>query len=339
MRLKGLAILVVAFLAVGMLSYDASADGRNPGSCLLYPYYNTGVGNLAVMTITNTGDQDVVVRLVWVDSTFCSPEDQWIELTPGDTFSFVDGAMNPQPNELGFMYAYAVDALGSINEIDYDYLIGQEIVFATWNPPTLIQWAVNAVAFNALAVVPDGDLHLDGTEYDAAPKCIYFPRFFGQSTPNVVTPFLSYVIFINLTGGQWFLQQANVLVYNDNEQAFSSTVNFPCWLLTPLVNVSFATTQQFLLSTNHDIHEIWDGIPGVPPPAPQKQKAGWIEFVGQWAWNPTTSFYIENPSLYAVLIETLGGFFGLSGADLPWQTEDSAVYNNAMLYSTSPWGN
>jgi hypothetical protein len=35
--------------------------------------------------------------------------------------------------------------------------------------------------------------------------------------------------WIELTGGQHFWQQADVLVYNNNEQAFSSTVYFPCW--------------------------------------------------------------------------------------------------------------
>jgi hypothetical protein len=328
MKFKGIAILAVACLALGMLSYDASADGRNPGSCLLFPNYNTGTDSIAVLTITNTGDETVALRLVWIDKEECTPEDQWIELTAGDTFTFLDEAMNPEKDEQGFMYAYVVESIGSRLEADYDYLIGQELLFQIW--PGSVTYGINAVAFEALSLVADGDLHLDGTEYEAAPSEIFFPRFFGQ---NGIVAAVSKVIFINLTGGQHFEQQANVLVWNDNEQAFSSTVYFPCWDEIYLVDVSGATTEAHLLSSNHDPLELWDGnnnplIPHV--------KTGWIEFMGDWSWNPQTSFYIQNPSLYAVLVEKIGP---LSAADLPWQVEDPAVYNNAMLWSTSPWGN
>jgi hypothetical protein len=328
MKFKGLAILTVACLVLGVLSYDASADGREPASCLLFPYFNTSPTNLAVMTITNTNldMDDVAIRLVWVDNVHCTPEDQWITLTPGDTFSFLDSAMNPQ-GETGFMYAYAVQAVGSTKEIDFDYLIGQELIFATWTP-AVVTYGINAVPFEALNVDGNGLLKLDGAEFEAAPSEVFFPRFFGQQQP-----FSSAAILINLTGGQWFWQQANVLVYNDNEQSFSSTVYFPCWCFMPLTQISAATTETFLLSTNHDPLELWDGNNN--PLAPHK-KTGWIHFQGDWAWNPQTTFTIDNPSLYAVLVESVGG---ISAADLPWEVEDTATYINASLWSTNPWGN
>jgi hypothetical protein len=328
MKFKGLAILIVACLALGMLGYDASADGREPASCLLFPYYNTQPQNFAVITITNTciDLDDVYVRLVWVDNVVCTPEDQWIKLTCGDTYTFIDWAQNPQ-SESGFMYAYAVEGFGSTKEIDYDYLIGQELIFATWDPQ-LVSYGINAVPFEALAVDGDGLLKLDGSEFEAAPRQVYFPRFFGQDGA-----FASAVILINLTGGQWFWQQANVLVWNDNEQPFSTTVYFPCWEFLPLTEVSGATYEDFLLSTNHNPLELWDGNNN--PLVPHK-KTGWIWFEGDWAWNPQTTFTIDNPSLYAVLVENVGG---ISAADLPWEFEDPGTYNNAALWSTNPWGN
>ncbi len=319
----------VFLFVFGSFSVDAQADSdRNPASCLLYPYFNTNQGNLAVITITNVGPDTIYVRLVWIDEEHCSPEDQWIELTGYDTFTFLDSAMNPEL-ERGFMYAYVVDALGSVNEVANNTLIGQEFIFAVWNIPggaSLVDFGINAVGFQELAVVADGKLHLDGVEYSAAPKSIYFPRFFGQG-PNL----LSRVIFINLTGGKFFTALANILVYNDNEEAFSTTFEFPCFYFAKLQEVSGAVTEQFLLNTNHDPLELWDG--NANPNAPHK-KTGWLDITGDFAYYFINQ--IDHASVYAVLIENVGGMWA---ADLPWQIEDPAEYNNAMLWSTNPSGN
>jgi hypothetical protein len=331
MKHKGLILAVFACLALGMLTFDAMADGRDPASCLLFPKYDTGTGHIAVMTITNVGDMTLAIRLVWVDSEDCTPEDQWIELTAGDTFTFLDQAMNPEFDEQGFMYAYVVESIGSKLEEDADCLIGQELIFEVGFPGGNLNWGINAVPFTALNIVKDGKLHLDGVEYDCAPYKLYFPRFFGQGPNDGITA-ESYMILINLVGGQHFEQQADVLVYNDNEQAFSSTVYFPCWDITKLTNISGATTATNLLSSNHDPLELWDGNnnPLVP-----HVKTGWLIIESDWVWNPQTSFVHDDPSLYGVLIEKIGG---LSAADLPWQVTDPAVNKYAMLWSTSPWG-
>jgi hypothetical protein len=369
MRVKGLAILVVACLAVGVLSYDASADGRNPGSCLLYPFYNSfnPTLNVSVMTITNTGDTECYVRLVWVDGYwfpppgppyapgFCSPADRWITLSPNDTFTFTDQAYNPEAGEVGFMYAYAVDAIGSTHEVEHNYLIGQEIVFlfgfVTPFPGGIVapsSFDMNAVAFSAHTITADGLLRLDGTEYDAAPSSVYFPRFFGQAEPffPTITPgplFWSWVILINLTGGQWFEQEANVIVYNDNEEGFSGTRYFPCWEFNWLATVSDSVFQNFLLSTNHDPEELFDGSLDDDPfvLGDEHLETGWIEFTGLYAWNPASAgTLVTNPSMYAVLIENtlpIPVLFGFS--DLPWQVEDVAGgFVNGSLWSQLPTG-
>jgi hypothetical protein len=354
MKLKGLVILAVACLALGVLSYDASADVRNPGSCLLYPYYNTFAVapnnfNLAVMSITNTCPDTIYVRLVWVDGEWedpagvvwqgeCSPEDQWITLTGYDTFTWVDGAINPQ-NERGFMYAYVVDGPTSVVEVQSNCLIGQELIFLAWLPVgigSFIDYSINAHSFQALAA-PDGDgfVELDGVEFSLAPSHIYFPRFFGQEwpAPPPASFFNSAVILINLTGGQFFWHHASLLVYNDNEVPFSSTVIFPCWAFPILTQVSMATTEAYLLGTNHNPLEVLDNFPG------QNKKTGWIDITGGWAgnapppWPPT--IVLQPASFYAVLVEQIGV---LTCADLPFQVEDP-TYNLGKLWSTSFDGN
>ena len=140
------------------------------------------------------------------------------------------------------------------------------------------------------------------------------------------------LILINLVGGQHFEQQADVLVYNDNEQAFSSTVYFPCWKIEQLGHVSGATYAYNLYSSNHDPLELWDGN---NDPLATHVKTGWFIIESDWVWNPQTSFVHDDPSLYGVLIEFISD---LSAADLPWQVTDPAVNKYAMLWSTSPWG-
>jgi hypothetical protein len=331
MRFKVITILALLCVGMGAFSVSALADGRDPAACLLFPYFNTNKGNLAVISITNTGPDPVDVRLVWVDEVICSPEDQWITLTGYDTFSFLDQAMNPQ-GERGFMYCYVVQGFGIKDEVTdplkSNVLIGQELIFGNW--PTadpknaVVNFGINAVSFEAIGPNGDDKVKLDGTDYDLAPKTIYFPRFFGQ-----MTNFASAVILINLTGGKFFTHCADVMVFNDNEVGFSTTVEFPCFYFTTLINLSGATTETWLLNSNHDLEELWDGkLSGGVNNA--HKKTGWIYITGDYAYASPTQ-YIDYASLYAVLVEQIGGQFG---ADLPWELFDGVNYVNGMLWST-----
>ena len=328
MKLKGLAILALVFIALGAFSVDASAGAcRNPGSVLLFPYYNTQGAGLSVMTITNTGNDDVWLRLVWVAEDDCIPRDLWFELTKKDQLTFLDQAMF-FGNTRGFLYVYAVEDEYSIAEIDYDCLIGQELVL--FDSPESVSkpitaWGVNAVAFQALAVNADGNLHLDGVEFSLAPKTLYFPRFLGQPEVGAQGYFQSLLILINLTGGTYFEATANALIYNDNEKAFSDFVKFPCWHIMPLNAFSLATRNEFLLNTDQDEDEPI-GL------TDYDVETGWFTLTGQEATNIFFTHTIQNPSVYGVLIETLGSETW-AAADLPWQIEDAA-YNNGMLWST-----
>lgn len=327
MKFKGLAILALAFLVVGAFSYDASASNcRNPGSLLLFPHFKTDGQNLSVITITNTGPDDIVLRVVWVyknSDYHCIPADTWIELTRNDTFTFMDKDLFFE-NEEGFSYVYVVDDLYSEAEVDYDYLIGQELIFGTSGstPPFVVNYGINAVAFEALDVNGDGLLKLDGVEYTLAPYKLMFPRFFGQ--PDVGGPptgFESWLIFVNLTGGKFFGQTTKWLIFNDNEVGFSRTVQFPCWWKGGLTEISGVFENSFLVGTDHDEDE--------PLGFQTIVETGWFYYYGEQAYYDTVT--IDNPSSYAVLVETIGADYG--GADLPWQIEDPA-YNTGCLFPT-----
>jgi hypothetical protein len=324
MKFKALAILAVVCVVAGAFSVDASAGAdRNPASLLLFPFYNTEGPNLAVITITNTCPDPVWVRLVWIDEDDCTPEDQWIYLTGYDTFTFLDRAMNPEP-ERGFMYAYVVEANQSVNEVAAECLIGQELAFQNWDGTQgLVDYGINAVGFHAIQLVPDGKLHLDGVEYSLAPKTIYFPRFFGQDGF-----FQSKVFFVNLTGGKFYNALVNILVFNDNEYSTSTTYEFPCWYEVDLIDVSGFTDEAVLEASMQNPLELWDGNPN--PNDPHKN-TGWIEMTGDFAYYFINQ--IDYASFYAVLVETIGGYVA---ADLPWQIEDGVNYINGMLWSTNP---
>jgi hypothetical protein len=325
-------LLTLGFLCLALGSPWApawAADGQ-PGSCLIYPYFNSHPGQMTIFRISNVSMETVYVRLVFIDEVHCAPEDRWISLTGGDTLTFLDTWMIPV-SARGFLYAHIVESGFSSAEKESNVLIGQELVFGSFDPPFGMGFSINALAFKALDVVPDGKIHLDGVEYEPAPKTVYFPGFFGQEYPDAQNPiFDSKLILINLTGGQYFTHVADLLVYNDDEQAFSAQYSFPCFAFVDLVQVSAATKNSFLLSTLHDPDEP-GGFSGLG------LETGWISITGNYAFNPSTSFVIDHASLLAVMVERMGGLG--YGVDLPLHLEDPATHKNGMLWSTSQTGN
>jgi hypothetical protein len=323
MKFKAIAIIALVCVAMGAFSIDASASNcRNPASLLVFPHYDTGIQEMSVITITNTGMDTEWIRLVWIEGGEdgpCFPRDMWIELTRNDTFTFLDDALF-FANTRGFVYAYVVDDEYSVAEKDADVLIGQELVFQGIPGVGTVTYGINAVGFEALALVADGYLKLDGVEYSLAPKTLYFPRFFGQNN----SPFASHMILINLTGGMYFKATAELLVFNDNEQAFSDVIKFRCWEKRPLIEISSSTDNTYLKGSNQNEDE--------PVGFKNVVETGWLKMTGIEAVNTYFTHFIPNASVYAVLVETIGGA-NYGSADLPWQIED-ASYNNAALWST-----
>jgi len=313
--------ITMTLLTLFLFVPPARSSGMNPGSCLLFPYYDASGATISIHTITNVGTVDVQIIQVFVDGSSGEKATNWTTIRAGDTLTIA--AHGVYSVGTGFMYAYVVESIFSHLEKKADVLVGQEIVLGVWDHQ-LVNFSMNAVSFQALDLVKDERLHLDGKEYTCAPKTLYFPRFFGQDSA-----FFSRVILINLTGGQYFNVSAECLIYNDNGQVFGDYISFDCFEIMKLTDISAGTTKTFLLNTNHAPQEPW--------PFYAYAETGAFRIRGVMATNQDQTVKIPNPSIFAVLVEGFGTL-GYSAGDLPMQIEDPAVYNHAMLWSTDPSG-
>lgn len=326
----------VPLLFLGVLQAEAVAHGQEAGSLLIYPYYDSHPDALTIITVTNTNSNakldpgtglqegTIDVMFKYISGVDCTPVDRIERLTPNDTLSLVASEHNFNPNETGFLYVYAIDTDSGL-PVAFDYLIGMETIY---DIEQQVSFSLNPLAFQVGSDGPGDDhqLSLDGLEYEMMPDELLIPRFHGQGDGTTfISPFSSHLILFNLTGGAYFTAQAKVLVFNDNEQAFSDMVVFDCWDLVPLLEVSLATRLGFLEGTNHDPDEV--EIMGV------SMESGWLRLDGDLAFNAYTHF--KNPAIYAVQIE-YSEVSGYAAATLPFEKGDQ---DNGLLWSTMSGGN
>jgi hypothetical protein len=242
-------------------------------------------------------------------------------LTPGDTFSFLTSAHNPNQQQ-GFMFCYAVHPTQGY-PLRFDHLIGNALYV---NGLLAIDYSTNAVSFRGGSVVgnnlnADGDSNrdLDGVEYERLPDWILIPRFVG-TTPALK----SELILIGLSGGASFTTTVNFAVFNDNEEPFSSQRQFQCWERVRLDTISGVFSDSFLKSTNHAVNEPLGGAFG-------GRETGWFIVDGSHA--SSTNEQITDPAVYAVLIEKVGRSTGAS--DLPF---GKGYQNNGDLWPIGSLG-
>lgn len=285
---------------------------RRPSSLLLFPEFDNREGDVTVLSITNVACgplNDVSVEFRFIDEQDCSEFDRTVHLTGCDTLTLLTSAFNPQ-QERGFVYAFAVDA-PSRRPIVFNNLTGQVLVVSGID---LMEYSMNAVGFRGIGdgvfTDLDGDeiLELDGVEYAMAPEKILVPRFFGQS--GIFTSrggmFRSELILIGLSGGARFDTTVDFLIYNDNEEVYSSEYTFRCWERVPLLDISGVFSNSFLQNfTNSNPGEVLGA---------QHVESGWMQIVGAIAQSNTT--VIRDPAIYAVLVERAGG---AAAADLPFE--------------------
>lgn len=303
---------------------------RNPSSLLLYPEFDNREGMLTIHTVTNSSfTQGIRVKLEYVDGTNCARADRSVELTPNDTFTFVTSAYIAEQTH-GYAYMYATcNQTGPA--VVFNHLIGGVLVLDGYDG---IAYSLNAIGFRGIGMDAEGntagngpcgfpltDLNgnghrdLDNVEYEPVPDEILIPRFIGQTEERQ-----SELILINLTGGKQFTTTLDFLVYNDNEEVFSSQHTFFCWERTPLQSITNLFLNNYLKNgTNHDPEEIL-GDPTV--------ESGWIRIDGGTANSTSTS--IEDPAFYAILVEKNAE--DQMAADLPWNT--CSQFNGRLLPNT-----
>lgn len=301
-----------SFLAVIAVATAAHAEGRNPGSLLVFPEFNNTPGHHTMITLTNANHDAsgtaMHVEIVFVNgsgpnATLCTESNTTVLLTPEDTYTFLTSSLAPGFQK-GYVYAFAKDVQG--RAITFDWLIGDDLLLDGVNN---LDYSVEPYSFRGMTAFGtptdldhDGIRDLNGLEYEMAPAKIYVPRFLGQGGP-----YDSQLVLINLTGGAQFTALLDFLVYNDNEEVFSSNFAFRCWSKTSLTTISSLFTQSFLATfTNNDPAEMI-GMPQI--------ETGWFEIDGNTAWSTNTQ--IADPAFLGFLVERTGP---RSGAELAFET-------------------
>lgn len=255
-------ILLGALIATAGAS-SIQADDNEAGSLLVYPDWVNIADFVSLITVTNTNaNESVTVEVIYIDSESCSEFNRTFELTPLDTATFLSAVHNP---DYGYGYAYAFAKDSATGEpISFNYLIGDSQIV---NPYEGIHYSLNPSMFQAIGrdgsdtdLNGDGLRNLDGTEYSMAPDEIVVPRFWA-ATDNSVTV----LTLISLTGGAQFSTTVDFLIYNDNEQGFSSEFTFECHTRVSLPDISWVFSRQFLENyTNDDPNEVqgWENSTG-----------------------------------------------------------------------------
>ncbi len=282
---------------------------RRPASLLLYPEYDNREGIVSILTVTNTSHtQDIDVKFEYVNGEDCSKFDRTESLTANDTLTLVTNAHNPSLDR-GYVYVYAKC---NGQPVVFNYLIGQLLVV---DGLFELSHSVNAIGFegigegagsicNGLALTDvngDGKRNFDAIEYSPVPDRILIPRFFGQTTD-----LSSQLILIALSGGPAHETHLDFLLFNDNEEAFSTQYDFNCWDKVDLLSITGFFDQGFLQQNSSDPEEILGDT---------SKEAGWFWMDGNVANSPGGPAIID-PAFYGLLIEQTDG--GRHAADLPF---------------------
>jgi hypothetical protein len=325
MRLPKFALLATTL--VGFAS-SALANGRNPGSLLLFPEFDNRHGNLTLLTVTNTNtgvnpdgsSGTIKVEFIYIgrygsqgSDLNCLETNRTETLTANDTISVLTSFHNPN-HEQGYVYVFAKDVITGRAEA-FNYLTGQVLTLESWEQ---VEYSINAMPFLGFGsangetdVDNDGIRDLDGVEYEPVPDEMLIPRFIGAGGD-----FHSELILIGLSGGVRFNTIANFWIYNDNEEVFSAQREFHCWDRVRIRDINGVFTQEFLReNTNHAPGEII-GATNV--------ETGWIRVYGGIAYS--TAETIEDPAIVATLVERIDRH---GAADLAFDTP--ATQNNGDL--------
>ena len=335
MRLPKIACLGLTLIG---LASSVEANGRNPGSLLLFPEFDNRNSHLTLLTVTNTNtgvnpdgsNGTIRVEFIYIgrygpDNTSlpCLETNRTETLTANDTLSLLTSYHNPN-HEQGYVYAFA-KSVQTGQAVAFNYLIGNVLTLESLDQ---LEYSMNPVAFRGIFSSNDGDnvRDLDGNEYEPVTDEVYIPRFIGSSAqPGAAAGGLydSELLLIGLSGGTRFETIVNFWVYNDNEEAYSAQYQFRCWDRVKLRDINGIFTQDFLANfTNNAPNEIIGA---------NSVESGWIRVYGGNAFSSAEN--IDDPAIYAVLVERIGGY---GAADLPF--ESTRTQDNGDLLPTTIFG-
>jgi hypothetical protein len=330
--MKTTCILAAAALTAGLFAPNAVADGRKPGSVLIYTVHRSGPTFFTIISVTNTntykaspnslgGTTDVHYEYANANSVpgmpfmpdGCNIVDRVETLTPADTLSVLTACHNAtSPNgQEGYLVVSALDPVKS-HPWSHNYLVGSEFVVSASG----VVYSMEAIPFTSpvskqspIGTDLDGDgiLDFDGIEYEAAPAYLIIDAFVAIAG--------SQLALLNLTGSDRDKNKIKFTAYNDNEFLLSDTREFACWFDQPLVTVSAIFQEAFLKGTPHDPQELDISCTGVG-----RLETGWAMIDSISVKTPGGTLIDPDGVILGSI--TAGQFTNFDGGRLLWESEE-----------------
>lgn len=343
--MKWLKFLSAAALVVLAFAPSAMADGRKPGSVLIFPVHRSGSTFVTIVSVTNTNTLPMnpmsfggatTAHYEYVNTVAnpmdpqiplnCIVYDRYEFLTPADTFSVLTSCHNAvsMSGQEGFLVVSAQDPYLFDVPWSFDWLVGSELVINASGG----MYSVNAIPFKSLVdqggatdVNLNGALDFDGVEYEGIPDVLYIDSFVALAG--------SQLALLSLTGGPMTTNTVYFDVWNDNEYPMSTTKLMGCWFDQPLVNVSPLFEESFLKNnTPHDPTELdltCNGVGGI--------ETGWarIQSIGVF-YSGGLPFASDGALLGCI---TAGVSSVIDGGHLLWES-DALQFNGRAFEPAFP---
>lgn len=255
LALCALVVMGTAALAADPgISYPVASEvsDQKAGSVLVYPYYTSNPAAANVQNtrfnITNTSATSAAfVHLFFVDGANCSVSDRYICLTANQTLTFL--ASEQDPGTRGYLVAISVDGvIGCPNS--FNFLIGDEYVKTEAGHQANLGAEAFAALFEGNVAGCDGAdtdalLVFNGTTgYNRWPLVVA-----ASSIPPLPDGNNTQLILVraggSLISGVSGSQPIFGILYNDQEEPHSFTVNVTCQLLQQLTDNFPRTTPRF----------------------------------------------------------------------------------------------
>jgi len=285
-----------------------------PGSVLIYPLFDSQPQSATVINVTNTNEDrtacgngfrqgDVRAHYIYYgqepDGGICLEFDRIEDLSPADTITVLASEHNPE-GEVGFLTVAAEDPeTGAL--IDFDFLIGSAYVA---NSNLDIMWAYTPYPFEAVAGASSGSdscgrdfidddsfaspLRFDGVDYVQFPDRLFLDSFFEEQAgvfENQLT--------LMSTSGQDYINEIDVLTWNNKEDKFSRTFKFVCHTSVALSGITAVAR-----NLNGDPDEFL-------------KETGWMKFDGRavldLAGNPAPT--VATPAILGVFVQIVRSDF------------------------------
>lgn len=332
--MRRFALFAAAGIMAAALAPASFADGRKPGSVLIYPIHRSGTSFFTVVSVTNV-NVDPVNGGTWIQYDYvnvvanpqnnfqpldCIRIDRGNLLTPADTQSVLTNCHNASFNgQEGYLVIHAQDPTKSKVAWSFNYLVGSELVV---NAVGGI-YSLNAVPFAAIEAKGkatdlaanggdgDGQLDFNDKEYESLPQCLYIDTFLAVANSSLT--------LLTLSGGKFFTTTVRFDIWNDFEIPLSAAgITFRCWFEEPLAAISSAFTPAFLAgNTPNDPIDL-----DINCDQQDDFETGWAKITGQGASSQLD--FIPGPSALVGAI-TAGPATNINGGHLLWETTANGV--------------